>query len=405
MNVSKTRPFRRGTTQGVVGVPAVTDAFGLPVLDEMVPVSPVAMRLVSDGIKTLWARIVAANPQADTRPLLLSYDVHPSPDGPVLIEVNTNAGGVLTAMRAARMGNECCADWEQGLLEARLLALFRHDLLGPDPKKAGVVAIVDDQLMSQPLLAEMMALAGLLRPHAENVRVIDAAELKYSGGRLRHEGKPLDRVYWRSTDFLLSEPQHEPVRRAVLEGTTILAPSAEAYVAIADKRRMVEWSTAPELARDEAAGLSFRVAETLPMNQRTVEAWYADRSDWVFKPVSGFASRGVYVGKSISRKKLTELPVDAYLAQRYAPHPVIDRDGKEWKYDIRFFADRGQIIGAAARVFHGQVVGMREPGSGFAPIRVDETCCLIGALAAARGKPPNAGTRMPASSRDGPTDL
>lgn len=224
-----------------------------------------------------------------------------------------------------------------------------------------------------------------MRPFAVEVLLVDAAELTFSEGRLRHEGRPIARVYWRSTDFLLSEPQHEPVRRAVLEGSTILAPSPEAYAAIADKRRFVEWSQQPELARDETTGLSFRIAETLPLSARTVEAWYADRSEWVFKPISGYASRGVYVGKSISRKKLAELAPDLYLAQRYAPHPLIDRDGTEWKYDVRFFADRGQIIGAAARVFHGQVVGMREPGSGFAPIRVDAACCLIGALVAAQG--------------------
>ena len=361
-------------------------SFGLPVLDDVVPVSSVALRLVSEGIDTLWMRIVATNPLANTRPLLLSYDVHPTPEGPVLIEVNTNAGGVLTAMQAARMGNECCADWEHGQLAARLLALFRHDLLGTDRQNTGVVAIVDDQLLSQPLFAEMQAVAELIRPFAEEVLVVDAAELTFSEGRLRHQGKSIDRVYWRSTDFLLSDPAHAAIRRAVLEGTIILAPAPEAYAAIADKRRFVEWSRQPELARDGATGLSFRIAETLPMSVRSLEAWYADRSQWVFKPASGFASRGVYVGKSVSRKKLAELPLDAYLAQRYAPHPVIDRNGKEWKYDVRFFADRGRIIGAAARVFHGQVVGMREPGSGFAPIRVEAACCLIGALASAQGK-------------------
>lgn len=364
----------------------MSNSFGLPVLDQPVPVSPGALRLVSTGIETLWARILAMNPQADSRPMLLSYDVHPTPEGPVLIEVNTNAGGVLTAMQAAREGNECCADWEHGQLEKRLLTLFRHDLLGADPQSTGVVAIVDDQLMSQALLAEMHALADLIRPDAVDVRVLDAAELAYSEGRLRHQNTPIDRVYWRSTDFLLAEPAHESILRAVSERTTILAPSPAAYTAIADKRRFIEWSSQPELARDETSGLSFRIAETLPMAERTTEEWYADRSQWVFKPASGYASRGVYVGKSISRKKLAELPAGAYLAQRYAAHPLIDRDGREWKYDVRFFANRGKIIGAAARVFHGQVVGMREPGSGFAPIRVGAACCLIGALAVAQSK-------------------
>ena len=358
--------------------------FGLAVLGDAVPVSAATLQLVSAGIKTLWSRIVQADPRAGVRPLLLSYDVHPSPAGPVLIEVNTNAGGVLTAMQAARIGNECCANWEQGQLEARLLALFKRDLLGADAESTGVVAIVDDQLAAQALLPEMQALAALMRPHAKQVLVLDAATLAFSAGRLRHGDTAIDRVYWRSTDFLLEQPEHEAVRRAMQEGSTVLAPAPEAYGAIADKRRFVDWSRQPELAAD-ASGLSFRIAETLPMSERTAEAWYAERSEWVFKPVSGFAGRGVYVGKSVSRAKLAALPAGEYLAQRYAPHPVLDRDGRQWKYDVRFFADRDQVIGAAARVFHGQVVGMREPGSGFAPIRVGTACCLIGAIGAAAG--------------------
>ncbi len=88
----------------------------------------------------------------------------------------------------------------------------------------------------------------------------------------------------------------------------------------------------------------------------------------------------MYVGKSISRKRLASLEPDLYLAQRYAPHPKLLRDNSEWKYDLRFYADRGEIIGAAARVFQGQVVGMRTAGSGFAPVRVGDACCIQGAL-------------------------
>lgn len=363
---------------------AASGSFGLPILEEAIPVSAAAMKLVAQGIQTLWSRILAADSLADSRPLLLSYDVHPSPDGPVLIEVNTNAGGILTSIQAARLGNDCCADRQQGLLEERLLALFRHDLLGQDADSTGFVAIVDDQLSSQPLLAEMQALAELLRPFAQAVRVVDAAELTFSDGRLRHAGEPVDRVYWRSTDFLLSAPEHRAIREAVSAGSIVLAPSPEAYQAIADKRRFVDWSKDAELARNAASGQLFRIAETLPMSSRSAAEWYVERNAWVFKPASGYGSRGVYLGKSISRRKLDELPMEDYLAQRYAPHPVIDRDGKLWKYDVRFFADRGQVISAAARVFHGQVVGMRTPGSGFAPIQIGEACCLIGALSAAR---------------------
>lgn len=361
---------------------------GPAVLAEPVPLSAAAFQLIARGVAQLWQRIVAQHPEADRDPLLLSYDVHPTPQGPVLIEVNTNAGGVLSAMQAAREINACCGDWEQTQLRTRLLALFRRDLLGDEPQQAGVIAIVDDQLAQQPLLGEMQALAALMRSQAADVRLIDAAELRYADGRLRDGDTAIDRIYWRSTDFLLQDPAHEAIRRAVAEGSTRLAPSPAAYRAIADKRRFVEWSQSPELARDAASGLRFCIAETVPMQTRPLDAWYAERRDWVFKPASGYASRGVYVGKSISRQKLAELPVADYLAQRYAPHPVIDRDGQPWKYDVRFFADRGEIIGAAARVFQGQVVGLRTPGSGFAPIRIDPACCLLGALLGNRSPAP-----------------
>lgn len=353
--------------------------FGLPVLSTPVALSRAELELVQRGIAQLWSRIVRADPDADRRPLLLSYDVHPAPGGPVLIEVNTNAGGIATAMQAAREINACCREWEQDVLEGRLLALFERDLLGTaDP---GVVAIVDDSLAAQALLPEMHALAALLRRRAKDVRVVDAAGLEYRDGRLRDGATAIDRIYWRSTDFLLAEARHAAIRKAVGEGTTVLAPSPEAYAAIADKRRFVDWSREPELARDPATGAAFVVAETLPLAARASADWHAERARWVFKPASGHASRGVYVGKSISRQKLAELPAASYLAQRYVPHPVVERDGAEWKYDLRFYADRGTVIGAAARVFQGQVVGMRGAGSGFAPVRIDDSCCLVGALA------------------------
>jgi hypothetical protein len=358
----------------------VSQPHGVSVLEAAIPLSQGALDLVKRGVVTLWSRISIADPRAENRPLLLSYDVHPTPQGPVLIEINTNAGGIAAAMWAARHVNLCCAEWEHATLEKRLLALFQRDLLGDDASRTGVVAIVDDDLASQALLPEMHALADLMRRRAPTVLVLDAAELGYRDGRLRRGEMAIDRIYWRSTDFLLDDPRHAAIHRAVTEGSTVLAPSPEAYSAIADKRRFLEWSSEPLLARDAATGLSFRIAETLPMTAKSVVDWYAQREDWVFKPVSGHASRGVYVGKSISRKKLSELPTGDYVAQRYAPHPLIDRDGHAWKYDVRFFADRGSVIGAAARVFQGQVVGMRGAGSGFAPMQIGDKCCLVRAL-------------------------
>ena len=113
----------------------------------------------------------------------------------------------------------------------------------------------------------MRELGDLLRPLAQDVLIVDAGELEFRDGRLRHSDTTIDRIYWRSTDFFLSDPVHAPIRQAVLSGSVVLTPSPEAYQAIADKRRLVNWSKQPELARDAVSGLTFRVAETVPLTR------------------------------------------------------------------------------------------------------------------------------------------
>ena len=349
-----------------------------PVVAAPVTLSTSGFDLIARGIAGLWERLVADNPAADDRPLLLSYDVHPTPDGPRLIEINTNAGGVLSAIEAARTVNQCCAGWEQRLLRQRLLQLLKRDLTGA----GGRVAIVDDHLAEQALLPEMHGLATLMRDNGVRVDVADASQLELTDGRLMLGGEPVQHIYWRSTDFDLSAPEHAATRQAWDAGAVSLAPSPLAWAAIADKQRLVELSRRPILARDDD-GLSFEIASTVPLDTQPAEAWYAQRRGWVFKPASGHASKGVYVGKRISRSKLQSLMGHGYLAQRYAPHPAVDRDGEAWKYDLRFFADRGQVIGVCARVFQGQVVGMRAAGSGIASVQIDDRCCVLRSLASA----------------------
>lgn len=173
------------------------------------------MKLIAQGIATLWARILAADPLADSRPLLLSYDVHPTPDG------SRPYRGQYQCRRRTH-GDTCRPTWQR---------LLRRLAAG---NAGGATA-----------------------------RVVPP---RFAGaGRA---GEPVDRVYWRSTDFQLSAPVHTAVLQAVSAGTTVLAPSPQAYRAIAGKRRFIECSKHAELARDATNGQSFRIAETLPMSVR-----------------------------------------------------------------------------------------------------------------------------------------
>ncbi|MGJ8669958.1 MAG: hypothetical protein ACSHXK_10765 [Oceanococcus sp.] len=361
-----------------LNVNATPTSFGPAVIDCEIALAPESLDLIQCGVSALWQRIAATCGPQKVQSLLLSYDVHPTPDGPVLIEVNTNAGGILSSMQAAKQVNDCCPDAEQLFSQHRLLSLFQRDLLGTSEGTRNV-AIVDDNVATQPLLGEMTQLAALFQSDGHNVRVIDAAELSYTDGRLIHKDWPIDRVYWRSTDFRLEVAEHAPIRQALQDGAISLAPSPQAYGAIADKSRLLSWSLDPVLAVNEE-GLKFRIAETHRLSSRPLDEWYAERAQWVFKPGEGYGSRGVYVGKRISRKKLASLDPKIYVVQRYAPHPNISRGGEPWKYDLRFYADQGEIIGVSARVFQGQVVGLSASGSGFSPVRIGTSCCIVGAL-------------------------
>lgn len=354
--------------------------FGLPVLAEPVLLSAEEFKLIQRGIKTLWQRIADSDTRALISPLLLSFDVHPTPDGPVLIEVNTNAGGILAALGNLRQVNSQCAELEQEYLNHRLLQLLKTDLLGATTSKTEKTLIVDDHLQQQPLLEEMQGLARLMVTSGAEVDVADCSELQYRDGKLWHQNQLVHRLYWRSTDFDLSSPEHTAIQQAYHAKAIHIAPSPEAWHGIANKSNFIRWSKDPTLAVDEVSGQRFNIAETLAMHRRQSLDWYRDRRAWVFKPRAGYASRGVYLGRKISWAKLESLPAEDYLAQTYAPHPTMIRDGQKWKYDLRFFVDRGNIIGAAARVFQGQVMGMGQPGSGFAPLRIGDTCCLTQAI-------------------------
>lgn len=352
--------------------------YGVASINEPIALDAKQFELIADGIRQLWQRIELNAEGPVEHPLLLSYDVHLTHAGPVLIEVNTNAGGVLAAFDSAHWVNDCCADAEQFILRQRLLELLRRDLVKPGER----LAIVDEDLASQPLLAEMHALATMLREDGISVDVVDSSQLQWQDGQLSDAGGVIDAIYWRSTDFELDTPNNAAIRMALDAGAVRLAPSPSTWRAIADKRLFIGWSKQPVLAEDEARKQTFRVAKTVAMNTLSTEDWYSDRAAWVFKPYSGHAGKGVVLGRKISRARINSLPINNYLAQEFVAHPTLERGGETWKYDLRFFADRDQIIGAAARVFRGQVVNMREPGSGFAPLRVDGRCCLVGAIAA-----------------------
>ena len=126
---------------------------------------------------------------------------------------------------------------------------------------------------------------------------------------------------------------------------------------------------------EDAALLAAVVPETRPLEALGLEAAWRSRREWVFKPAAAFASRAVYRGDKISRRKLEEIAaLGGFVAQRRVePGLVAVATGegpRRMKFDVRAYAYQGQVLLLGARVYEGQVTNLRTPGGGFSAICV-----------------------------------
>jgi hypothetical protein len=104
------------------------------------------------------------------------------------------------------------------------------------------------------------------------------------------------------------------------------------------------------------------------------EAW-GTRREWVFKPTAAFASKAVYRGDKISKRRLKEIYAERdFVAQRRVDPGTIEVETvegpREMKFDVRAYVYRERIFLLGARVYQGQVTNMRSPGGGFSAICV-----------------------------------
>jgi hypothetical protein len=320
--------------------------------------------------------------------VFMGYDFHVTADGPKLIEINTNAGGALinglhTASRLDPARVEClCRELlPVEAIEQRIVGMFRSEYAAARPGAAlGRVAIVDEKPEAQFLRAEFELLCELLARFGIETRIADTQALVRGADGLALDGFRPDLVYLRDTDFQLETPRTRALRAAWLADEVVVTPSPREHHLLADKRRLVLFSSYDALrelgvGEDDARFLAGVVPETHALATLGAERAWASRREWVFKPSRAFGSRAVYRGDKLTRSKLEEiLAAGSFVAQRaVAPGEVevVTSDGlARMKFDVRAYAHRDQILLLGARVYQGQVTNMRTPGGGFSAICV-----------------------------------
>ena len=309
--------------------------------------------------------------------VMMGYDFHLTPDGPRLIEVNTNAGGGIIAYQA-QFGSPVGEQPGRDRFQHGFLASFgeefsrygcREDLLR--------VAIIDENPPEQFLYQEMLAFAELLKGEGLDAAVADPAELQADAGGVFLQGQPVDLVYNRHCDFYLESEALSGLRAAYLAGSVCLTPNPFVYGLLADKRRMILWSDEEVLSElglpeRERKLLLRTVPESRLLAEVDPEQTWQQRKQLAFKPVTRFGSRGVLLGRKISRKRFNELPAHETLVQQLVPpSEILSEDGGEpMKADFRLFAYRNRLLGVAARLYQGQVTNLRTPGGGYAAVRI-----------------------------------
>ncbi len=325
-------------------------------------------------------------PDFGTAGALMGFDFHLTPSGPRLIEVNTNAGGALLAHRhgapaplRAALGATFAGEWAAQRGDRRLARL----------------AIVDDTPEDQFLYPEFLAFADLFQSLGWAAEVLDPRQLTRRDGALWADGRRIDLVYNRLTDFALSEPDHRVLAEAWRADEVVLTPSPRHHALLADKSLLAQLSDAEALVRmgatpSDITCLTRHIPETVALTPARAEALWASRRSYFLKPTAGYASRGAYRGDKLTTAKWSEIlsfhtsDGPSYVAQRWIPPPEVEVPGVgALKWDLRAIAWRGQVQGYFARVYQGQTTNLRTPGGGFAPVVVTP----VAGLAATPGVP------------------
>jgi glutathione synthase/RimK-type ligase-like ATP-grasp enzyme len=264
---------------------------------------------------------------------MMGFDFHLTKQGPKLIEVNTNAGGLATTLSFP--GGSV-----QKLLTIQFVGAIREEYkkFRGDSAVLKSVAICDDNAREQKMYLETRKFSEILIEAGIDARVVspEEMELNETTGAMQFvsDQVPIDFIYNRICDFLLKEPSHEHIRKAGADFKVVISPHPAVYVRSADKRRMIHM-------KHEV------VPQTFMLSDKPIEFWQENKKKYVFKPCQGFGSRGVYMGKSISRNKIATLPKDTIVQEDCSPPK--SEDGS--KFDLRIYTADTKLLGLATRHF------------------------------------------------------
>jgi len=298
-----------------------------------------------------------------------AWDFHLSPEGGCqLIEFNDNGSGFLFAAiinalyhDAAELGREqqiaaprCLSAFEQHI--ADLMEREAKTFFGENPANLHFVLDDAESLQQGKFRRELELLVELLRKRGLRAEVGCPDELCWDGQRVRYRKEAVGFIVNRSTDFFWQRDCFSALRSAYRTGSVYVAPNPFTYSTRSDKR-LLEWLSLPDWDKDlgilpaERRILSEHVPETHLIRSENLDALAQRKDDFAFKPLHGFAGRGLLASAAVGRTRLHRLLTrgEEYVAQRWVAKPRLQIDGAPVWTDLRVWAYRGEIFQLSGR--------------------------------------------------------
>ena len=329
-----------------------------------------------------WAPEIART-DFGPRGAFMGYDFHLTPNGPKLIEVNTNAGGAFLNAILAQAWVACCPEVQAlapqppARFEDAVWNMFEAEWrLQRRAGRPRAVAIVDDAPEGQYLYPEFLLAQAFFERRGVEAAIADPKSLRFWRGRLMLGEQPIDLVYNRLVDFGFESPAVGSLREAYLADAVVVTPNPRNHALLADKRNLALLSDPAWL---EALGVEQGLRDTLARLPRArlvtpdnAAALWAERKSLFFKPAAGHAGKAVYRGDKLTRTVWADILQGDYIAQAFAApserRVQVEGDPQVRKMDVRLYTYAGSTILAAARLYQGQTTNFRTPGGGFAPV-------------------------------------
>jgi len=320
------------------------------------------------------------------RGVFFGYDFHLGADGPQLIEINTNAGGVLLNLYLASAQQACCDEvitffgerTNFADAEYELVAMFKEEWTSQFPDETlHTIAIVDSEPSAQFLYPEFLLFQALFERHGIEVIIADPKDFTINENTLRSSGEKIDLVYNRLTDFYLEMPESSCLLEAYRKGIAVFTPSPYLYAIYADKRNLPLLSDShrlKELGVEEevVTALSHSLPTTVTVTKDNAAQLWTNRKQLFFKPATGYGSRGAYRGAKLTRRVWEDIIHADYVAQAMVPPSerqlIIDGEKQSLKLDIRCVTYNGKIQQLSARLYQGQTTNLRTVGGGLATV-------------------------------------